>query len=41
MGMGQRVSTGLGHVGINCALQTQFSSFFFGGEQGNIAIYFT
>ena len=43
MGMGQGTRTGLGHGGITCVLQTQFSSFFFfggGGEQGNMAIYF-
>ena len=28
MRMGQGVSTGLGHGGITCVLQTQFSSFF-------------
>ena len=28
MGMGQGVRTGLGHGGITCVLQTQFSSFF-------------
>ena len=27
MGMGQGVRTGLGHGGITCVLQTQFSSF--------------
>ena len=27
--MGQGVRTGLGHGGITCVLQTQFSSFFF------------
>ena len=27
--MGQGVGTGLGHGGITCVLQTQFSSFFF------------
>ena len=47
MGMGQGVRTGLGHGGITCALQTQFSSFFVfffgggrGGRQWNMAIYF-
>ena len=41
MGIGQGVRTGLGHGGITCVLQTQFSSFFVeGGGQGNIAIYF-
>ena len=43
MGMGKGVKPGLGHGGIICVLQTQFSfSFFFffggggvGGEQGN------
>ena len=29
MGMGQGLRTGLGHEGITCVLQTQFSSFFF------------
>ena len=29
MRMGQGVRTGLGHGGITCVLQTQFSSFFF------------
>ena len=29
MRMGQGVRTGLGHVGITCVLQTQFSSFLF------------
>ena len=29
MRMGQGVMTGLGHGGITCVLQTQFSSFFF------------
>ena len=29
MRMGQGVRTGLGHGGIICVLQTQFSSFFF------------
>ena len=29
MRMGQGVRTGLGHGGITCILQTQFSSFFF------------
>ena len=28
MRIGQRVRTGLGHGGITCVLQTQFSSFF-------------
>ena len=28
MRMGQGVRTGLGHGGITCVLQTQFSSFF-------------
>ena len=41
MGMGKGVKPGLGHGGIICVLQTQFSfffSFFFwggGGKQGN------
>ena len=38
MGIGQGVKTGLGHGGITCVLQTQFSSFFFfflgGGSRG-------
>ena len=38
MGHGERVKPGLGHGGIICVLQTQFS-FFWGGlggrEQGN------
>ena len=29
MRMGQRLRTGLGHGGITCVLQTQFSNFFF------------
>ena len=32
--MGQGVRTGLGHRGITCVLQTQFSSFFEGGGGG-------
>ena len=46
MGIGQGIRTGLGHGGITCVSQTQFSSFFFcfffwrGGGQGNMAIYF-
>ena len=32
MGMGQGVRTGLGHGGITCVLQTQFSSFFAGSR---------
>ena len=37
-GNGERGKPGLGHGGIICVLQTQFSFFFFGGgggEQGN------
>ena len=34
MGMGQGVRTGLGHGGITCVLQTQFSSCFLEGERG-------
>ena len=38
MGMGQGIRTGLGHGGITCVLQTQFSSylfiFFLGGGGG-------
>ena len=30
MGMGQGVKTGLGHGGITCVSQTQFSNFCFG-----------
>ena len=35
MGMGKGVKPGLGHGGIICVLQTQFSFFVGGGEQGN------
>ena len=36
MGMEKGVKPGLGHGGIICVLQTQFSFFFGGGgEQGN------
>ena len=38
MGMGKGVKPGLGHGGIICVLQTQFSFFLGwggGGEQGN------
>ena len=36
MGMGKGVKPGLGHGGIICVLQTQFSFFFEGrGGQGN------
>ena len=35
MGMGQGTRTGLGHGGITCVLQTQFSSFFFLGGGGS------
>ena len=34
MGMGQGVRTGLGHGGITCVLQTQFSSYII-----NLVIY--
>ena len=34
MGMGKGVKPGLGHGGIICVLQTQFSSFFFFGGGG-------
>ena len=34
MGMGKGVKPGLGHGGIICVLQTQFSFFFFGGGGG-------
>ena len=46
MGMGKGVKPGLGHGGIICVLQTQFSfSFFFwggggGGGAGELAFYF-
>ena len=46
MGMGKGVKPGLGHGGIICVLQTQFSFFFFlgggGGEggAGELAFYF-
>ena len=33
MRMGQGVRTGLGHGGITCVLQTQFSSFFFSSPE--------
>ena len=35
MGMGKGIKPGLGHGGIICVLQTQFSFFFGGGGQGN------
>ena len=45
MGMGKGVKPGLGHGGIICVLQTQFSSFFFfwgggGGGARELAFYF-
>ena len=42
MGMGKGVKPGLGHGGIICILQTQFSFFFFfgGGGAGELAFYF-
>ena len=47
MGMGKGVKPGLGHGGIICVLQTQFSFFFFffffffwGGGAGELAFYF-
>ena len=50
MGMGKGVKPGLGHGGIICVLETQFSFFFFfflgggGGERergaGELAFYF-
>ena len=40
MRMGQGVKTGLGHGGITCVLQTQFSSFFFFFFSFLIFIYF-
>ena len=33
MRMGQGVRTGLGHGGITCVLQTQFSSFLLRGRE--------
>ena len=39
MGMGKGVKPGLGHGGIICVLQTQFS-FFWGGGAGELAFYF-
>ena len=40
-GMGKGVKPGLGHGGIICVLQTQFSFFFWGGEgAGELAFYF-
>ena len=35
MRIGQGLRTGLGHGGITCVLQTQFSSFFFVGGGGD------
>ena len=45
MGMGKGVKPGLGHGGIICVLQTQFSFFFFWGGgggrgAGELAFYF-
>ena len=41
MGMGKGVKPGLGHGGIICVLQTQFSFFWGGGgEAGELAFYF-
>ena len=46
MGMGKGVKPCLGHGGIICVLQTQFSFFFFfwggggGGGAGELAFYF-
>ena len=41
MGMGKGVKPGLGHRGIICVLQTQFSLFFLGGGgAGELAFYF-
>ena len=46
MGMGKGVKPGLGHGGIICVLQTQFSFFFFlgggggGRGAGELAFYF-
>ena len=39
MRMGQGVSTGLGHGGITCVLQTQFSSFFLNVLNGSQSDY--
>ena len=39
MGMGKGVKPGLGHGGIICVLQTQFS-FFLRGGAGELAFYF-
>ena len=39
MRMGQGVRTGLGHGGITCVLQTQFSSFFFFGWGWSVGEY--
>ena len=36
MGMGQGGRTGIGHGGITCVLQTQFSSFSFLGGGGGV-----
>ena len=41
MGMGKGIKPGLGHGGIICVLQTQFSFFFGGGGgAGELAFYF-
>ena len=41
MGMGKGVKPGLGHGGIICVLQTQFSFFLWGGRgAGELAFYF-
>ena len=37
--MGQGVRTGLGHGGITCVLQTQFSSFFFFLGGGGVFLF--
>ena len=41
MRMGQGVRTGLGHGGITCVLQTQFSSFFLIGKYLSGELYCT
>ena len=41
MRMGQGVRTGLGHGGITCVLQTQFSSFFLSAMNREICVNIT
>ena len=38
MRMGQGVRTGLGHGGVTCVLQTQFSSLSRGGGGGGVGV---